>query len=71
MICISKTDGRRAKQTEIWDPGILVTKIWGTFGLVGFKVILGSFGALVSKLPVSQKWLVVEQNGLKFGTRGY
>ncbi len=45
--------GRRAKRTEIWDSGIVGTQIWGTFDLVGFKVVLGSFGALVSKWPVS------------------
>ncbi len=29
------------------------------FDLVVFKVILGSYGALVSKCPVTNKWLVV------------
>ncbi len=46
--------GCRAKRTEIWDSGILVTHIWSTFDLVVFNVILGSFGALVSK------WLYLE-----------
>ena len=27
-----------------------------------FNVILGSFGALVSKWPVTREWLAVEQN---------
>ncbi len=35
-----------------------------------FKVISGSFGALVSKWPVSGKRLAVERNGVKFGSRG-
>ncbi len=43
----------------------------GTFDIVVFRVILGSLGALVSKWHVTQKPLVVEQNGLKFGTRRY
>ncbi len=42
----------------------------GTFDLLVFKVILRSFGALVSKWPVTQKWLAVEQNGLKLGLTG-
>ncbi len=41
-----KTAGHRAKRTEIWDSWILVTHIRGTVDLVGFKVNLGSFGAL-------------------------
>ena len=32
----------------------------GTFNLVMFKVISGSFGALVLKWPVTPKWLVVD-----------
>ncbi len=43
--------------------------IWGTFVLVGYKVIFGSFVALISKWPVSQTQLVVEQNGVKLGLR--
>ena len=30
-------------------PWILITHAWRTFTLVGFKIILGSFGALFSK----------------------
>ena len=41
-----KTKDRRAKLSEIWDLRVVVQHIWGTFGLVVFKVILGSFGAL-------------------------
>ncbi len=67
MACNSKTARRRAKRSEIWDSWILVTYIWGTYDMVVFKVILGSFGALVSKRPVSRKGLVVEQNRVKFG----
>ncbi len=71
MASISKMAGRRAKTTEIWESGILVTHIWGTFDLVGFKVILGSIGALMSKWPVSQKRLVIKQKGLKFENQGH
>ncbi len=35
-----------------------------------FNVISGLFSALVSKCPVTLKHLAVEQNRLKFGTRG-
>ncbi len=59
MACISKTVDRRAIQSEIWDSWVLVTHIWGIYDLVVFKVILGSFGAIVSKWPVCRKWLVV------------
>ncbi len=59
------------KWSEIWDPGILVTLIWYTFDFVVFKVILGSFSTLFSKWPVTRKHLIVEQNGLKFGTQGH
>ncbi len=41
VACILKTAGRRAKRSDIWDMWILVTHIWGTFGLVRFKVIWG------------------------------
>ncbi len=34
----------------------------GTFDILVFNVILGSFGALVSKWPVSQKHVFVEKN---------
>ena len=71
MCDILKRAGRRAKLSEIWDPGLLVTCMWCTFDLVVFNVNLRSFGALVSKWPVFRKWLVVERNGVKFGTRGY
>ncbi len=42
---------------------------WGTFDHLVFKMIWGSFGALVSKLPVTRKRLAVEKNGVKFGAR--
>ena len=41
-----KTSNRRANLSEIWDSRVVVQHIWGTFGLVAFKVILRSFGAL-------------------------
>ncbi len=62
--------GRGAKLTEIVEPGVVVTCIWGTLKLLVFKVILGSSGALVSTWPVTRKWLAVERNKLKFRSRG-
>ncbi len=67
---IMETAGRRAKRNKIWDLGTLVTHMWCTFDLVVFKVILRSFGACVSKWPVTPKRQVVQQNGVKFETRG-
>ena len=46
MVCNSKMADRRAKGSEIWDTGVVVGCIWGTFDLVLFKVILGSFLSL-------------------------
>ncbi len=60
MACISISAGRTAKWSEIWSSWTI--GIWGTFDPVGFKVISGSFGAIVSKWLVSQKRLVVERN---------
>ncbi len=58
MACYSKKTSGRAKGLK------LVTHIWGTFDLVVFKVILGSF----CELSVTHKELVVERKELKFGT---
>ncbi len=50
-----------------WDVLVtLVTCIWGKFL---FKVILRSFGALVSKWPATLKRMAVEQSGVKFGVK--
>ncbi len=68
-----RTAGRRAKLSEIWDSEgrCHITGMCGTFDLlVSFKVILVSFGALVSKWPLSQKRLTVDRNGVNVGTRG-
>ncbi len=65
MACNLKTAGRRAKRGEIWE---FVTCIWGTIDLLVIKVILRSFGALVSKWHATGKRLAVERNGLKFAT---
>ncbi len=46
IACISKTDGRRATRTEIWDSWILLTYIWDAYNPVGSKVILWSFSGL-------------------------
>ncbi len=59
MVCNSKTAGRRAKRGEIWVLGVLVNHIVGTLDLVVLKVILGLFGAIVSKWPVTRKRLAV------------
>ena len=42
----------------------------GTFDLLIFNVILGSFGAIALKWPVTGKRLTVERNRLKFGIWG-
>ncbi len=42
----------------------------GTFDLLVFKVNWGSFGALVSKWPVTQKQVSVEKSGVTIGTQG-
>ncbi len=44
--------------------GILETHIWGTFSIVVFTLIWGSFRELVSKWPVTQKRLAVVENNL-------
>ncbi len=43
----SKTAGRSAKRTEIWDSWVVVTcaRVWGIFNLLVFKIVLESFGA--------------------------
>ncbi len=69
MACNVKTAGHRATRSEIWDLGVIVTCIWSTFDLLVFKVILGSFGPPISKWCVTEKWLAIEWNGVKFGTR--
>ena len=38
---ILKMASRRAKRGEIWDPGVLLKHIWGTFDVLAFKVIWG------------------------------
>ena len=50
MACKSKPAGHRAKRAYIWKSRRLVKHMWGIF--VVFKVILWSFGVLVSKWPV-------------------
>ena len=60
----------RAKQTEIWDSGVVVMCMHGTIDISVLDVILWSFGAVVSKWPVTQKRLVVEQNEDNLGLDG-
>ena len=55
MACISKTAGCRAKRTESWDSGILVTHIWSTFDLVGFKGHFGVIGCICLEIGCISK----------------
>ncbi len=50
----------RVKPIQTWGTCMLVEHICGTFELVVFNVILRSFGAIVSKWPVTLKRLSVE-----------
>ncbi len=59
----------RLTQSAIWDSGVVLTCVWCTFDLLVFKVILTSFGALVSKWSVIQKQIAIERRGLKFWIR--
>ncbi len=51
---------RRAKLSENLDLGVSVEQIWGTFDLVVFKIILGSFCAVASIWHATRKQLAVE-----------
>lgn len=62
--------GLRAKQTQIWDSGILAGHIWGIVCNFSVKYHLGSFGELVTKWHVATKCLSLDRNGLKFGDSG-
>ncbi len=55
----------RVKGGEIWELGVLVEDIRGTFDLIVFEL----FGALVSKWLTTRKMLTIQLNGLKFETR--
>ena len=57
MACNLKMTGRRVKLGEIWDSGVVAICIWSTFDL---SVLI----------PVTQKQLAVEWNGLTFGNLG-
>ncbi len=49
-----QTAGRRAKRTETWDKGVSCSMYIGYLSpLLVFKVILGSFGVLVSKIAIN------------------
>ncbi len=71
MACISKMAGYREKRSENWDSWTIVINIWGIFELVGFKVIYGSFGALVSRVLgcLKRHLEFLEWNGVKFGNQ--
>ena len=72
MTCNAKTDDHREKRSEFWVSGVvyLIIYIKIIFELAIFEIILGSFGALVSKRPVTRKRLSVEQNSVKFWSLG-
>ncbi len=60
---IWNTSDRRAKQSDMWDSQAEIEYIWGTFGIVAFKVILESFSALAvffSKLHFPKTLLLVQ-----------
>ena len=57
------------KWTEICDTVGSVIYAIGSFDFVMFRVILWPFGALLSKLPETRKWLVMPRNGLNFGDK--
>ncbi len=54
---------------QFWTRGIQVTCMLRIFDLILFKGILRSFGALVSKWPITRKRLAIEWKGLKFETQ--
>ncbi len=70
MASNSKMADRTAIWGEIWDSGVVAKCIWGTFDLLVFNGIWGSFGALVSGWSVPRKRLSIKRNGMNFGTRG-
>ena len=45
MASNSEMASHGSKRSEIWDSGVVVACIWGTFDLLVFNVILESFGA--------------------------
>ncbi len=53
MKIILDMDNHGAKQNKLWNFGVLMEHIWGTFDLIVAKVILISFSALASFLKVS------------------
>ena len=46
LVNILEMANGRAKRSEIWDSGVIVEHVWGTFDRAAFKVIWGSFVAL-------------------------
>ncbi len=71
MSCNSKTAVCRAEWIGIWDSGVIVQHTWGTFDLIVFNAILGSFSAHLSNWLLTQTWLSVEVFRLKFRTLGH
>ncbi len=71
MCDIWKTPGRRVKQSTICNSWMLLTRMWDIFDIAVFRVILGSFNALVSKWTVAPpKWSKGCQYQLKFDDLG-
>ncbi len=58
------------ERSDIWEPEVLVEHIRDTFDPMVFKVILGSFGALVSSWPLIRKLMGVQREEMKICTRG-
>ncbi len=66
MACNSKAAGHRSKRTGIWDSGRLATHMWYLWPFSG-QGLFWSFGAIVSKCPVTPKRLVVGETDWSLG----
>ena len=62
MNCNSKTAGNIAKRSEIWDSGIRVECMGGTFDLLVFEIILDSFSNTWA-IPVSKMFCNSKKTG--------
>ncbi len=69
MTSNSKTTDCRVKWIEICESWVVMYMGYIRTFLM-FKVMLGSFGALVPKWPVAGKQMAVKQNGVKLVTSG-
>ena len=69
-VCDSDMVVGRAKQSEIWDSGVVPIFMRGTFALLMFKVLLRPFFSRVSELPVTRKRQAAGLNRIKFRAWG-